>query len=95
MPDDLLYWTRSIPYAVVVGDFNDDSLLDIVTANSRTDNIGVFLSSDNGTFSNQMTCFIGLHSQPYSVGIVDIDSDTQLDLVVTNYGSNNGYFSRV
>ncbi len=80
---------NSNPCWVAVGDFNNDSRLDIVVANSGTDNIGIFLSNGSGTFSSQITYSTGLHSQPYSVAILDFDNDTRLDIAVANYGSNS------
>jgi hypothetical protein len=72
-----------------VADFNNDSRLDIVVANSGTDNVGVFLGDVNGTFSSQMRYFTGLLSQPYSVAVIDINNDNRLDIAVANYGSNS------
>jgi hypothetical protein len=74
---------------VAVGDFNNDSRLDIVVADSGTNNVGIFLSNGTGTFSNQITYSTGLGSQPYSVAVLDFDNDTQLDIAVANYGSNS------
>ena len=79
----------SQPCSVAVADFNNDSRLDIVVANSGTNNIGVFLSNGTGTFSSQMTYFTGVRSQPYSVAVVDIDNDTRLDIAVASYGANS------
>jgi hypothetical protein len=75
--------------AVSIGDFNNDSRLDIVVANSGTSNVGIFLSNGVGTFSNQITYSTGPDSQPYSVAILDFDNDTVLDIAVANYGSNS------
>jgi hypothetical protein len=74
---------------VSIGDFNNDSRLDIVVANSGTSNVGIFLSNGVGTFSNQITYSTGPDSQPYSVAILDFDNDTVLDIAVANYGSNS------
>ncbi len=79
----------SYPCWVAVGDFNNDSRLDIAVANSGTNNVGVFLSNGTGTFSNQITYSTGLGSQPYSVAVLDFDNDTRLDIAVANYGTNS------
>jgi predicted Zn-dependent protease with MMP-like domain/predicted nucleotidyltransferase len=79
----------SYPCWVAVGDFNNDSRLDIVVANSGTNNVGVFLSNGTGTFSNQTRYSTGLGSQPYSVAVLDFDNDTRLDIAVANYGTNS------
>ena len=79
----------SHPCWVAVGDFNNDSRLDIVVANSGTNNVGIFLSNGTGTFSSQITYSTGLGSQPYSVAVLDFDNDTRLDIAVANYGTNS------
>jgi hypothetical protein len=79
----------SHPCWVAVGDFNNDSRLDIVVANSGTNNVGIFICNGTGTFSSQMTYSTGLGSQPYSVAVLDIDNDTRLDIAVANYGTNS------
>ena len=93
----------SKPCWVAVGDFNNDSRLDIVVANSGANNVGIFLSNGSGTFSTQMIYSTGVDSQPYSVAVLDLDNDTRLDVAVANYGSDsvivlfgdgNGSFSK-
>jgi hypothetical protein len=79
----------SHPCWVAVGDFNNDSRLDIAVANSGSNNVGVFLGNGTGTFSSQITYSTGLGSQPYSVAVLDFDNDTRLDIAVANYGTNN------
>jgi hypothetical protein len=79
----------SNPCWVAVGDFNNDNRLDIVVANSGTNNVGIFLSNGTGTFSNQITYSTGLDSQLSSVAVLDFNNDTRLDIAVANYGSNS------
>ncbi|CAF4016179.1 unnamed protein product [Adineta steineri] len=79
----------SNPTSIAVVDFNNDKQLDIVVANYGTNNIGIFLSYGNGTFSTQITYSTGDNSQPYAVTIGDFNNDKQLDIVVANYGTNN------
>ncbi|CAF3251064.1 unnamed protein product [Rotaria sp. Silwood2] len=79
----------SIPIAVAVGDFNNDSRLDIVVVNSGTDNIGVLLGYGDGNFSNQMTYSTGNSSGPIALAISDFNNDSRLDIVVANYHTNN------
>jgi hypothetical protein len=79
----------SNPCWVAVGDFNNDSRLDIVVANSGTNNVGIFLSNGTGTFSSQITFSTVPESQPYSVAVLDFNNDTRLDIAVANYGSNS------
>jgi hypothetical protein len=85
------YSTGIQPYSIAVGDFNNDTRLDIVVANYGSDNVGIFLGHGNGTFANQMTYSTGLSSSPYSVAVGDFDNDAVVDIVVANYGTNNIY----
>jgi hypothetical protein len=68
---------------------NSDNKPDIVVANegSNSNNVGVLLNAGNGTFLSQTTYSTG--SNPYSVAVVDVNSDNKPDIVVTNYGSSN------
>ncbi len=91
----------SVPYAVDLGDMNDDNRLDIVVTNSGTDNVGILLGNGNGTFANQLTYPTGNGSSPLGVAIADFNNDSLLDITVANYdtsnvgvlfGNGNGYF---
>jgi len=79
----------SRPYRVAVGDLNEDGYMDIVVANSGTDNIGIFMGYGNGTFASQTLYSTGLGSRPYSIAVEDFNNDTLLDIVVANYGINS------
>jgi hypothetical protein len=50
--------------------------------------VGIFLGYVNGSYANQMTYSIGLSSFPYSVAVIDFNSDSILDIIVANYGNN-------
>ena len=76
----------SRPRSIVIGDFNNDDLLDIGTANTNTHQIGIFLGYGNVSFGNEQMLSTGPSSFPYSLAVCDFDNDTRLDLVVTNYG---------
>ncbi|CAF3652269.1 unnamed protein product [Rotaria sp. Silwood1] len=80
---------NSNPYSLVVSDVNMDGQLDVIVANTGTDNIGVFLGYDNGSFADVMTFSTGTSSMPWSVAVADFTNDGQIDIVVTNIGTND------
>jgi hypothetical protein len=65
----------STPSSIAVGDFNKDSYLDIVTSNSGTGNVGIFLGNGDGTFSNVITYPDEGGLTAVSVSIRDFNSD--------------------
>ena len=81
--------SSSHPQSIAIGDFNNDSLMDIVIANRGTDNVGVFLGNGNSTFTSQMVYSTGLGSAPPMVAVDDFNNDNRLDIVVANFGTNN------
>ncbi|CAF4329243.1 unnamed protein product, partial [Adineta steineri] len=80
---------QSYPIYVVNGDFNNDSILDIVVANFRIDNVAIFLGYDNGNFTNAVTYSTGQNSDPSAIVIADFNYDNQLDLAIANSGTSN------
>ncbi|CAF3309388.1 unnamed protein product [Rotaria socialis] len=85
----LEYSTDSSSFSITVADFNNDTRLDIVVANSASGNISIFLGYGNGSFANQTTYSTERDSYPYFVAVVDFNNDTTLDIVVVNQGSNS------
>ena len=78
----------SLPFALVVGDFNSDHNLDIAVANYGTNNVGIFLGYGNQSFASQMTFSTGIDTHPHSIAMGYINHDTHLDIVVANSGTN-------
>jgi streptogramin lyase len=72
-----------------MGDFNNDSRLDIAVANNLANNIGVFLSYGSQPFAGVTTYSTGDESQPHSVAVGDLNHDGWSDIVVANYGTDN------
>ncbi|CAF5038588.1 unnamed protein product [Rotaria sp. Silwood1] len=72
------------PPNCTVGDFNNDTILDIVVVNRGNDTIGIFLGWGNGFFSSQTTFMTGFNSQPNAVAVGDFNNDTLLDIIVAN-----------
>jgi hypothetical protein len=79
----------SAPCTVAVGDFNNDTRLDIAVANIGIHNVAIFLGNGNGTFAGQMILSTGTGSHPISVAVGDFDQDTLLDIAVASYGNSS------
>ena len=75
--------------SIAVGDFNNDTFIDIVVANSGRDNVGMFLGYGNDSFASQITYSTGRGSAPHMVIVADFNHDNRLDIAVTNFGANN------
>lgn len=80
---------NSRPFSMAVGDFNNDSQLDIVVTNYASNNIVVFLGDVNEPFGTLTIISTGSGSQPHSLAIGDCNNDGQMDVTVANYGTNN------
>jgi hypothetical protein len=74
----------SLPYAIVISDFNRDNIPDLIVPNSGTDNVGILLGYGNGTFMNQTTYSTGNNSYPVDVTVGDINGDNRLDIISAN-----------
>ncbi|MBD2682122.1 MULTISPECIES: DUF4347 domain-containing protein [Nostoc] len=79
------------PYSIVVGDFDKDGNIDLVTANKSSQSVSVLLGKGDNTFKPASTFstvgFNGL--SPSSVAVADFNKDGKLDLVTANSLSNN------
>ncbi|CAF1065961.1 unnamed protein product [Rotaria sordida] len=79
----------SHPLSLTVGDFNNDSLTDIIVANYMADNIIVFIGLGNEEFFILTTYSMGHNSHPMSIAVGDFNRDYKKDIAVTNFGTNN------
>jgi hypothetical protein len=77
----------SSPYWIALGDVNNDNRLDIVSANTGTSSIGIFLGNGDGTFGIMSNGSINVFGvAPYTVGVAHINNDNYLDIVIiTDY----------
>ncbi|CAF3402567.1 unnamed protein product [Rotaria sp. Silwood2] len=75
--------------SVTTGDMNGDGKLDIIVANSGTNEFGVLLNNGDGTFPVAQVVFsAGAGSVPVSVVTGDVTGDARPDVVVANSDTN-------
>ncbi|CAF3155869.1 unnamed protein product [Rotaria sp. Silwood2] len=93
---------ESSPFSIAVGDFNNDSQLDVVVANFLFENVVILLGDGNGDFPISRAYFTDTGFMPYSIAVGDFNNDNILDIVVVDVtgnavgvflGNGNGRFS--
>jgi hypothetical protein len=80
------------PGAVTLADLNNNGILDLIVANSGSNNVLVYTGNGNGTFDTTALndghgFFTG--TNPVGITVADINGDGRLDLIVANKGSND------
>lgn len=80
----------SQPHAIKFGDFNNDGLADLVTANWNNYNLSFRFGDGQGNFNNATFPFtnemnVDAGCKPVDLEIVDINKDGIEDIVVANY----------
>lgn len=79
----------SHPFFVTIAHLNNDNQTDLIIANYDIDSISILLGYGNGSFKDQIIYSTDYDSHPSSIEVADLNEDNQLDLVVTNSGTNN------
>jgi predicted nucleotidyltransferase len=82
---------NSSPCSMAIGDINKDKWMDIVVANRYAKTVGIFFGYGNGTFSSEKTYSMGNRSNLTSIAVGKINNDTILDIIVTDYASDDSY----
>jgi hypothetical protein len=65
---DCNLWIWIQPSSVAVGNFNNDTILDLAVANSVSNNVSILIGNGNGTFVTPAVNF-GAGSGPISVAV--------------------------
>ncbi|MFC1716763.1 FG-GAP-like repeat-containing protein [Candidatus Poribacteria bacterium] len=81
------FYFSSLPYKVVVGDFNGDSEHDLAVIRWWDSNVAVFLGNGDGTFQAEQVFDVG--NRTYHIAVGDFNGDEIQDLVTAN-SSNDG-----
>ncbi len=77
--------TGSGPFAILVGDFNNDGKLDLATADYTVDTVTILLGNGDGTFTAASVAPTA-GGGPDGMVVGDFNGDGLLDLVTANYG---------
>jgi hypothetical protein len=72
---------------VAIGDFNNDTKLDLTVANMGDNSVNILLGNRDGTFQNPLTYAVG--NGPSSVAIGAFKDPRKLDIVVVNAIANS------
>ena len=76
------------PEAIALADINGDGQLDILTANSASDDISVLLGNGDGSFESPVILEIG-GNNPQSIVLADVDNDGDADILTANIFSDD------
>ncbi len=79
--------TGRLPYALVIGDFNEDGLPDFATADFGAGTISVFLASPTRGFAPRQV--LADAGAPGAIAAGDLNGDGHLDLVTADYYANS------
>ncbi|HUN65675.1 MAG TPA: FG-GAP-like repeat-containing protein [Bacteroidota bacterium] len=80
------YGTGNQPWAVALGDVDNDGHIDIVTANANSNSISVLRNNGDGTFAGKVDFPTG--STPRGISLADINNDGYLDVIVADNGAS-------
>lgn len=95
----LLFPAGADPSSTVIADLDDDGADDLIVANAFSNSVSVLLGNGNGTFRSPRQFAVGAYSDPgqspwlarwrRDVAVADLDSDGNMDVVVTNFASSD------
>ena len=80
---------NSLPNALALADVNGDGRLDVITANSVSNTVGVLAGLPGGSLGPVTLYAVGAGSVPNAVVLADVNEDGRLDIVTANYGTNS------
>jgi hypothetical protein len=79
------------PGAIALADLNGDGILDLILANSGSNNILIYTGLANGGFGPAVNGGHGYFSgtNPVGITVYDVDGNSRPDLIIANKGSND------
>ena len=79
----------SNPYAVAIGELNNNAKPDLVVANYFANSVGVLLGNADGTFATMASYSTGATSRPKGIALGDFNNDMYPDVVAVNFSTYN------
>ncbi len=79
------------PGAVALADLNNNGILDLIVANSGSNNVLIYPGLGNGEFGPALNGGNGFYTgtNPVGITVADLTGNGRLDLVIANKGSND------
>ena len=86
-----IHWTISTNECsnLLVGDFNNDRVLDLAASSYSQQDLRVFFGNSDGTFTRKITTLTDQNSRPYLMATSDFNHDGQSDLAIIDWETNN------
>ncbi|MGH9162141.1 MAG: FG-GAP-like repeat-containing protein [Vicinamibacteraceae bacterium] len=75
------------PQSIAIADFDQDGRLDLAVANRASDDVSVFLGTDEGLFGPATSYAAGV--RPEAIATADVNGDGDPDLAIGNGGGNS------
>lgn len=85
------FLTGTFPRSMSFGDINSDGKLDIIIGNYGSNSINIFINNSQHNSIDFDLNFVEIvvGNTPWGIATGDINNDNLIDIVVSNYGSNN------
>jgi hypothetical protein len=80
--------TGTTPVSIAVADFNNDGISDLAVVNKGDNTIGIYFGNGDGTFKAPVPITTGLQPTSIIAGAFNPNSNSLIDLAVTNSASN-------